>query len=491
MRPRRRRSSTDSSPSSSSDSDSLGHSLRNPAAPSQVRSGPSSPQTVMPVAPPSTLAASGRSLARISASRLRVQASASPSASVEEGSNMDCESETDKLSPMNMVTPRNPSKYSISRVATLMKCEARPFDAELAHEQATMKFLTRIHPALIDKTPDATSPLQKRHSICALSDLRTPQQSLEQNREHHRRQSSSTSSVSVADFSQILAESTGVHLPRTIPIPDRDAKDPATYASHSSKLNPENLQMHKYFDTLMASPSLSPVHLQSLLQASGASPVGARGGSLSGKRRMSVGSSEGSTSTTTPSGGSEVFPQHQKRHDAKRRRNNPLSLDVANCSAGAGSNSPVPMSMPVSPVFLGGSSHTQVGTGGSNVGGTSTLSKFMAAAALQQPLLPGPVMGLMMPYMRRSTSASSAGSNADRTNIFGSSQTGSATPMVPGSPRVGVVFGNANVVLASPRGSMSAGSSSTPAGAPTSTAGTFGQMLNLGGFVSELKDLKF
>lgn len=38
---------------------------------------------------------------------------------------------------------------------------------------------------------------------------------------------------------EVLLETT-VPLPRTIPIPNAHAKDPASYASHTSKLNPEN-----------------------------------------------------------------------------------------------------------------------------------------------------------------------------------------------------------------------------------------------------------
>ncbi|KAJ3080107.1 hypothetical protein HDU99_009266 [Rhizoclosmatium hyalinum] len=122
---------------------------------------------------------------------------------------------------------------------------------------------------------------------------------------------------------------------------------------------------------------------------------------------------------------------------------------------------------------------------------------------IQQPLLPGPVMGLMLsghmgsPMMRRSTSASSAGSMAGDRNIStpsasGVSIFGSNATVPPGSPRVGVVFGGgANVVVASPRGSMhvaSGGGAVTP-NANTSGGSQFGQLLNMGGAQDHLSKM--
>ncbi|KAJ3016833.1 UNVERIFIED_CONTAM: hypothetical protein HDU68_012008 [Siphonaria sp. JEL0065] len=74
-------------------------------------------------------------------------------------------------------------------------------------------------------------------------------------------------------------------------------------------------------------------------------------------------------------------------------------------------------------------------------------------------------MGLMLsgymgsPMMRRSTSASSAGSMADRSErgggVPGTGSSSGCAGNTPGSPRIGIVFGGgANVVVgASPRGS--------------------------------------
>ncbi|KAJ3006207.1 UNVERIFIED_CONTAM: hypothetical protein HDU68_004212, partial [Siphonaria sp. JEL0065] len=137
---------------------------------------------------------------------------------------------------------------------------------------------------------------------------------------------------------------------------------------------------------------------------------------------------------------------------------------------------------------------------------SSTMSSSsQAMTGIQQPLLPGPVMGLMLsgymgsPMMRRSTSASSAGSMADRSerggiSIFGTGGSNGGPGNTPGSPRIGVVFGGgANVVVgASPRGNngfvvsgfLGNNNGSGGGGGGGGGSGGTGLGVNVGGFQS-------
>ncbi|KAJ3236361.1 hypothetical protein HDU81_010852 [Chytriomyces hyalinus] len=376
-------------------------------------------------------------------------------------------------SPMDVVSlKKHPSSFS--RVATLIKREARPFDEELAHESATMAFLNRINPTL-ELAAELNSGIATDSTNISPSD-----------------------SVCLGRLDEVILETT-VPLPRTIPIPIAHLRDPASYASHTSKLNPENnsLMYRQPYET--ASPILSPnTHSAMML-----SPVVGR----SAKRKMSIGSED-------------RYEPYKRRIPASPSTSNTMFM----------SPTTQPMSLPNSPSTMswshGGivnstsalgrdlfahpaaSSSSNTATNSSVAGGSGSVHSSNSGPATpmnvtqQQPLLPAPVLGLkqthhsgmMMlssPMMRRSTSASSAGSNGhsmfmngDRSGGAnfggGSSAGGSALAHPPGSPRVGVVFGGgANVVVASPRGTGGVGS-----------AGQFGQLLNMGGTQDHLSKMK-
>ncbi|KAJ3110353.1 hypothetical protein HK100_003072 [Physocladia obscura] len=480
---------------------------------------------------------------------------------------MDCETEPESeptndrapaaalSSPMIVATPLQlpTAKRSISRVATLIKREARPFDEELAHENATMSFLNRIHPLFLD----ANSAAAAASSATSASPMVSASSS----------NSSAHIGLALAQLDEVLIMDEIPSLPRTIPIPNRDVRDPASYASHTSKLNPENLMYRTNYET--ASPILSPSHMQITtgLFPTHISPILTQ----KTKRKMSGGSESdryepykrrnttsvsvtprtySATMTNAPSSinaqpSSSSSQPHQQQQQQQQSLLSSLPSNISDTTVnvlGASSASAplpaspsassasmfmsprgIPMSMPSSPNVnwnvglpasnarvraaiatgnngCGGSAENPFLSGNSNGSGSggSAMQGFM----LQQPLLPGPLMGLMMsghmgsPYMRRSTSASSAGSNYERggNSMFGTSGAngfiGNAN-IVPGSPRVGVVFGGgANLVVASPRAAKEAGGSSSPAIA--SAPGTaYGQLLNLGGFVSDMNQLKF
>ncbi|KAI9339986.1 hypothetical protein BDR26DRAFT_372729 [Obelidium mucronatum] len=164
------------------------------------------------------------------------------------------------------------SGNSMSRVATLMRRESRPFDDELAHESATMAFLNRITPVLLDN-PAQDSPPAAPPVAVAEPDLAPPPPTL-----------ALAAPVDPASLGLSAEEIEAIpQLPRTIPIPISHLKDPASYASHTSKLNPENnLSIYRpQYDT--ASPIMSPnTHTSMIL-----SPIVGKN-----KRKLSIGSED-------------------------------------------------------------------------------------------------------------------------------------------------------------------------------------------------------
>ncbi|KAI8611253.1 hypothetical protein BC830DRAFT_1172045 [Chytriomyces sp. MP71] len=436
----------------------------------------------------------------------------------------------------------------VSRVATIMKRESRPFDDELAHESATMAFLNRINPSLeisiaargsvsssspssatrrnsMDTAFEATS-FSHNHPHASNDINESPTNSsavspLPQHIHHHPLHATTTISPTDTNTLSLIDEAlleTTVPLPRTIPIPNAHLKDPASYASHTSKLNPENSQIVYRQSYETASPILSPSANNAMML----SPVVRS----SNKRKLSIGSED--------------------RYEPYKRRAGSGIPHSPSANSIYMSPTAQPMSLPNSPSTHSWHHHhhlhsTHITVGGNGAGtshysssnnggvfahpsqGASALAAAAAAAVastsggtqgsssgtstpmsgIQQPLLPGPVMGLMLshhpytilggsPMMRRSTSASSVGSNGH--SIFGgeSSRTGGGggggggggaggsggTLQPPGSPRVGVVFGGgANVVVASPRAAAGAG------GVP------FGQLLNMGGAQDHLSKM--
>ncbi|KAI9007213.1 hypothetical protein BC832DRAFT_435402 [Gaertneriomyces semiglobifer] len=120
---------------------------------------------------------------------------------------------------------------------------------------------------------------------------------------------------------------------RTVAIPNSALKDPATYISHSSKLNPENSFLSRQQEVISCSPSLSPVHT-TFAAAISMSPGNAE---RKGKRKHS--------------GDSERYEPYSKRHHRM-----PSSPTVQSPSIGTGayfraSSTPPPFSLPFPLVF--------------------------------------------------------------------------------------------------------------------------------------------
>ncbi|KAJ3070817.1 hypothetical protein HDU98_006183 [Podochytrium sp. JEL0797] len=281
----------------------------------------------------------------------------------------------------------------MSRVATILRKEKTHVAEELAHEHATLNFLSKIHPSLLD-LKDPVSPT---------APAKTP------------------------------------HLALTI---------------DEALLDPDSLMYRQPYEN--ASPIMSPNTQTSMLLSPG---VGNKN-----KRKLSLESETG-------------------RYDPLfKRRNHTTTLPPTsspNTTCMHMSPQTQPMSLPTSPSW-----RTPQPLGSANNPHPAT------------PLLPGPVIKLSghmgSPMMRRSTSASSTGSQmagvVSGVSIFGTGG-GPVAPLPPGSPRVGVVFGGgANVVVASPRGGGAGGASAggngnmMVVGTPTSVvANQFGQLLNMGG----------
>ncbi|TPX66350.1 hypothetical protein SpCBS45565_g04521 [Spizellomyces sp. 'palustris'] len=160
------------------------------------------------------------------------------------------------------------SAKPLNRIANLLKDEAKPFDKEIAHEKAVNQSFPTLHSPfnleslelmLEESPPDSPS----------MMDPSTPR-------------SDRAMSVSLTtDSRETTPENLGVPVPvRAVAIPNSALKDPATYVSHSSKLNPENSFISKQQEAIMSSPSLSPVHMM----LGGSSPSASE---RKGKRKLS------------------------------------------------------------------------------------------------------------------------------------------------------------------------------------------------------------
>ncbi|KAJ3071057.1 hypothetical protein HDU98_005879 [Podochytrium sp. JEL0797] len=345
----------------------------------------------------------------------------------------------------------------MSRIATLLRKETTHVDEELAHEHATMNFLSRIHPSLLDLKEPVSPTAQPKTPHLAL-----------------------TVDEALLDPDSVPA------LPRTLPIPISHVKDPASYASHTSKLNPENNYLMYRQPYENASPIMSPSTQTAMLLSPG---VGNKN-----KRKLSI-DSEG--------GRYDLSFYH---NPTSKRRTNSTSISTAIATSSPNTSmylSPQtqPMSLPTSPSWRTTPHQQPFGSANNPHPAATTPTQGMTGvvSVAGQPLLPGPVMGLMnvymgSPMMRRSTSASSTGSQmagvvsgGGGVSIFGGASGGATQAMPPGSPRVGVVFGGgANVVVASPRGGGGGG----VVGTPTSlVANQFGQLLNMGGAQDHLSKM--
>ncbi|KAJ3311662.1 hypothetical protein HDU76_003068, partial [Blyttiomyces sp. JEL0837] len=107
--------------------------------------------------------------------------------------------------------------------------EVAPFESEVAHENVTTSFLKRIIPP---STKRDESPL-----------------------DYFSLRSADTERSDPDPLADALRDDESVPFPRSIPIPNNQIKDPATYHSNTSKLNPEN----GFIASVMSSPSISPV----------------------------------------------------------------------------------------------------------------------------------------------------------------------------------------------------------------------------------------
>ncbi|KAI8821816.1 uncharacterized protein EV422DRAFT_433610 [Fimicolochytrium jonesii] len=151
-------------------------------------------------------------------------------------------------------TPRRDSKRhslcgrSLSRIAALLKDEADPLDKEIAHERAINTSSLSLPPVSSEDTDDMIDDISP--------DL--PGGTFEPATPRHTR----PLSINTSDFSRQPSTPEDVHpvTVRTVAIPNSALKDPATYVSHSSKLNPENNFASKHHDIMVASPCLSPIH---------------------------------------------------------------------------------------------------------------------------------------------------------------------------------------------------------------------------------------
>ncbi|KAI8908723.1 hypothetical protein DFJ77DRAFT_127641 [Powellomyces hirtus] len=182
---------------------------------------------------------------------------------------------------------------SLVRIAALLRDESNPLDKEIAHERALNTSQSLLFPSgatpdttMLDTTAvgtasgggvDTMPPPSPADSACA-----TPPPSF----------GSRAMSLSVPDdngrpgtpdeMNALAAAATPPAVPvRAVAIPNSALKDPATYVSHSSKLNPENNSNiftrphhHKKHDEMMllSSPCLSPIH-PSVMPFGNMSPV--------------------------------------------------------------------------------------------------------------------------------------------------------------------------------------------------------------------------
>ncbi|KAI8998153.1 hypothetical protein BC832DRAFT_245248 [Gaertneriomyces semiglobifer] len=208
---------------------------------------------------------------------------------------------------MMLSTPERPvekrisasvSGKPLSRIQTLLKEETQPFAKEIAHERALNLAASQVLGDMDENTP----PVSPMNTSTAIHSCEMEDEAL-----------------------------TPLPVPvRTVAIPNSALKDPATYVSHSSKLNPENSFLSRQQEMMSCSPLLSPVHTSFTMSMS-MSPCNAE---RKGKRKQS--------------GDAERFEPY-----SKRQHRMPSSPTVHSPSVGAlrTSSTPPPFSLPFPLVF--------------------------------------------------------------------------------------------------------------------------------------------
>ncbi|KAI9088484.1 hypothetical protein DFS34DRAFT_447689 [Phlyctochytrium arcticum] len=290
------------------------------------------------------------------------------------------------------------STKSLNRIAALLKEEAKPFDKEIAHEKAVNQSLPHLSGSLslgsfdsmlnddemeeLDEivgedteydrlqgmSPSRRASISARQQVgnrgmpsgssrpsTAPSSLpnvpttpRTDRSMVLPMPDTDRLQSRESTPETFAAAGQPVTPggSGAAVVPvavRAVAIPNSALKDPATYVSHSSRLNPENSFLSKQYEMMLSSPSLSPVHT---IHGS-ASPSGSE---RKGKRKLSV------------SGDTDRFEPYMKKvhrmpssptiHSPTFNMSHNFPMSLGSSGSNSSSHQPYRMATPPPPISL-------------------------------------------------------------------------------------------------------------------------------------------